>query len=85
MLCLCETIAAVHNFKSEISNLKLRGENIAKQLHGWIESLKNSEIKGVKFLTEKERARLRMIQDDKEFREALQRQMRGEKIDWSKF
>jgi len=32
--------------------------NISKQLHGWLESLKNSEIKGVKFLTEKERARL---------------------------
>ena len=24
--------------------------NISKQLHGWLESLKNSEIKGVKFL-----------------------------------
>jgi len=85
MLCLCEILTQFHNFKSEISNLKLRGENIAKQLHGWIESLKNSEVKGVKFLTEKERARLRMIQDDKEFRDALQRQMRGEKIDRSKF
>jgi hypothetical protein len=85
MLCLCEILPQFHNFKSEISNLKLRGENIAKQLHGWIGSLKNSEIKGVKFLTEKERARLQMVKDDKEFRDALQRQMRGEKIDWSKF
>ncbi len=31
--------------------------NVSKQRHGWIESLKNSEIKGVKFLTEKERDR----------------------------
>jgi hypothetical protein len=62
--------------------LKLRGESISKQLHGWIESLKNSEIKGVKFLTEKERSRLKVIKEDKEFREALQKVMRGEKVDW---
>jgi len=31
--------------------------NISKQLHGWLESLKNSEIKGVKFLNNVERNR----------------------------
>ena len=85
ILCLCERLPQFDNFKFEISNLKSRGVGISKQLHGWIESLKNSEIKGVKFLTEKERSRLRMIEEDKEFRDALQRQMLGEKIDWSKF
>jgi len=84
MLCLCERLPQFDNFKSEISNLKLRGESISKQLHGWIESLKNSEIKGVKFLTDKERSRLRVIKEDKEFREALQKVMRGEKVDWEK-
>jgi hypothetical protein len=33
----------------------LRAESISKQLNGWLESLKNTDIKGAKFLTEKER------------------------------
>jgi len=58
MLRVCERSRRFSNFKSEISNLIGMAVNISKQLHGWLESLKNSEIKGVKFLTEKERARL---------------------------
>ena len=41
--------------------------NISRQLHGWLESLKNSEIKGVKFLTEKERVRLETTREQVEF------------------
>jgi four helix bundle protein len=66
MLSLCERVPRFANFKSEISNLKLKGENISKQLYGWIESLKDSKIKGNKFLTNKERDR---IARDKEFEE----------------
>ncbi len=66
MLCLCEQVPRFSNFKSEISNLKLKGENISKQLYGWIESLKNSQIKGNKFLTHKERDR---INHEKQFEE----------------
>lgn len=55
MLAICEQVPRFSNFKSEISNLKGRGENISKQLHGWIESLKNIKIKGNKYLNEKER------------------------------
>lgn len=58
MLRLCEGLDRFSNFKSEISDLIGMAVNISKQLHGWIDSLKNSEIKGVKFLTDKERARL---------------------------
>lgn len=44
--------------------------NISKQLHGWLESLKSSEIKGVKFLTERERNRYEQQKEqDKEFEE----------------
>jgi four helix bundle protein len=66
MLSLCERVPRFSNFKSEISNLKARGENISRQLQGWIESLKNSDIKGNKFLTRKERER---IDKDREFAE----------------
>ncbi len=66
MLSLCEQVSRFSNFKSEISNLKLKAENISKQLHGWIESLKNSKIKGNKFLTQKERD---LVQHEKQFEE----------------
>lgn len=84
MLCLCEKHTQFSNLKFEIPNLKSRAESISKQLHGWIESLKNTRIKGVKFLTEEERRKVREIREDKEFRQALEKITRGEKIDWDK-
>lgn len=57
MLRLCEGLTRFTNFKSEISNLIGMAVNISKQLHGWVESLKNSDIKGVKFLTNTEKVR----------------------------
>ena len=67
MLAICEQVPRFSNFKSEISNLKARGENISKQLHGWIESLKNSPIKGNKYLTKKERERIEWEKGFEEF------------------
>jgi four helix bundle protein len=55
MLRMCERAERFSNFKFEISDLIGRAVNVSKQLNGWIESLKNSEIKGAKFLTGKER------------------------------
>lgn len=66
MLRLCESSTRFSNFKSEISNLMGRGTNISKQLNGWLESLKNSKIKGSKFLNQNERDK---IAQDKEFAE----------------
>jgi four helix bundle protein len=67
MLRLCEGLSRFSNFKSQISNLIGMAVNISKQLHGWLESLKNSEIRGVKFLTEKERVRLETTREQVEF------------------
>jgi four helix bundle protein len=67
MLRLCEGLSRFSNFKSQISNLIGMAVNISKQLHGWLESLKNSDIKGVKFLTEKERVRLETTREQIEF------------------
>jgi four helix bundle protein len=66
MLRLCDTATRFSNFKSEISNLITRAVGISKQLNGWIESLKDSKIKGSKFLTKKERDR---IAHEKQFEE----------------
>lgn len=66
MLRLCDYAPRFSNFKFEISNLIGRATGISKQLNGWVESLKNSKIKGTKFLTNLERER---IERDKEFAE----------------
>jgi len=67
MLRLCEGLERFSNSRSEISNLIGIAVNISKQLHGWIDSLKNSDIKGVKFLTEKERQKYSSKKQMKEF------------------
>jgi four helix bundle protein len=71
MLRLCEASTRFSNFKSEISNLINRTTNISKQLHGWLESLKNSKITGSRYFTQKDRDK---IAQDKEFEE-FDRQM----------
>ena len=71
MLRLCEASPRFSNFKFEISNLIKQAAVISKQLNGWIESLKNSKIKGYKFLTQKDRER---IAHEKQFEE-FDRQM----------
>jgi len=55
MLRLCEYSPRFSNFKFEISNLIKRSVIISTQLSRWIESLKNSKIKGNGFLTKKDR------------------------------
>jgi four helix bundle protein len=67
MLRMSERSNKFSNFRSEISNLILRSESISKQLNGWIESLKNSDIKGVRYLNDKERVRIRERQESDEF------------------
>jgi four helix bundle protein len=64
LLRLCERVPKFSNFKSEISNLITRAVNVSKQLNGWIESLKNSEIKGVRYLTDKERKKLKRQEEE---------------------
>lgn len=67
MLRVCERAERFSNFKSEISDLIGRATNISKQLHGWLESLKNTDIKGVKYFTEKERRKLEQAKEFEEF------------------
>ena len=67
MLRLCEGLERFSNFRSEISNLIAKAANISKQLHGWIDSLKNSDVKGVKFYTKKEKRRIEQSKEYAEF------------------
>jgi len=61
-----EELTKFSDLRSEISNLINQAIGISKQLHGWIDSLKNSEIKGVRYFTQKEKRR---NEADKEFEE----------------
>lgn len=66
MLRMCEQAGRFSDFRSEISDLIDKAQSVSRQLNGWIESLKNSNIKGPKFLTNKEREKAAR---DKEFEE----------------
>lgn len=68
MLCLIERLKAFQDVRSEIPELKSLAESISRQLRGWADSLQNSEIKGQRYLNEKER---RLAQDKKKREEFL--------------
>lgn len=54
MLCFLEKLSAFRDLKFEISDLKLEVEGISRQLRAWADSLQNTEIKGQRYLSEKE-------------------------------
>lgn len=64
---------AVADFKSQISDLKGRCENISRQLYGWIDKLKNSEISGQRHLDDKARTRYAGKKEREEFLAELRR------------
>jgi four helix bundle protein len=59
--------------KTQISNFIARSEKISKQLYGWSESLKNSEIPGQRRLDEKAKSRYASRKGREEFLEELNR------------
>lgn len=71
ILRLCEKLRHFDNFKFEISDLTGRAVNISKQLNGWVESLKNTDIKGTRYLTQRERAKRQRNQEFAEFDEQM--------------
>lgn len=80
MLRMCEGLNRFSNIKFEISNLIKQAINISKQLHGWLESLKNSEIKGVRYFDDKVKKK---IETDREFAE-FDQQMAEFKIEFER-
>lgn len=78
MLSLIERLHGFSDFKSEISNLKLKAEEISRQLRGWADFLQESPIKGQRYLTEKARKISKARQEREEFlKELRQDQSRG--------
>ena len=62
-----------NDLKSQISNLITDSEKISRQLYGWIESLKNSNIAGQRHLDDKARNRYATKHDKQDFIEELDR------------
>jgi four helix bundle protein len=73
MLYVLEGLSAFENLKSQIANLKGRCEGISKQLYGWIEKLKNSEITGQRHWDDRSRTRVAVQKDRQDFLEELNR------------
>jgi hypothetical protein len=59
--------------RSQISDFIVQCERISKQLYGWIESLKNSEISGQRRFDEKAKNRYATKKEREEFLEELRR------------
>jgi hypothetical protein len=78
MLRICESLDRFADLQFESSNLITQATGISKQLHGWIDSLKDSKIQGVKFYDKRQQQRK---EQDKEF-EAFDRQMAEFKIEF---
>ncbi len=79
MLCLLERVQAFSPLKSEICNLKSSCLSISRQLYGWIEQLKNSDITGQRHLNDKVRTRARSEKDREAFLKELDRIRQGVK------
>jgi len=71
MLCFLERLPAFKDIKSEISNLRSESEGISRQLRAWSDSLQNSEIKGQRYLNEKEKVFAKNKKERAEFLETL--------------
>ncbi len=73
MLRVLEGWKAFGDLKSQIADLRQRSEMISRQLYGWIENLKNSDISGQRRLDDKTKARYAGKKDREAFLEELQR------------
>jgi four helix bundle protein len=83
MLRLCERSRKFADLRSDVSDLIEKAKSISRQLNGWIESLKNSDIKGPKFLTNKERARISQNAEFAEFDKEME-DFRRRPLEWLK-
>ena len=52
---LLERLPNFQTMRSEISDLRSQAVSISRQLHGWLTSLQNTDIKGHRYLNEKSR------------------------------
>ena len=78
MLSLLEKMPVLTELEPAILNLKSSVESISKQLGAWIRTLRDSELKGERYVNEKVRRVERARSDREEFLRELQRARAGQ-------
>lgn len=79
MLCLVGRIPAFAEVEPDVGKLKSRAESVSKQLGAWIRSLRDSDLKGERYVSEKTRRADRADRERGEFLDELERIRRGGK------
>jgi four helix bundle protein len=77
MLCLLERIPAFADLEPDLLKLKSRAESISKQLGAWIRSLRDSDLKGERYVSEKTRRADQAARERLEFVDELERIRKG--------
>ena len=77
MLCLLERMPAFRDLESGVLDLKSRAESISRQLGAWIRTLRDSELKGQRYVTEKTRRVTQARQEREEFLRKLEQIRKG--------
>jgi four helix bundle protein len=77
LLCLVERVPAFRDLASEILSLKSNTESISRQLGAWIRTLRDSEMKGQRYVTEKTRRASQARQGREEFLKKLEQIRKG--------
>jgi four helix bundle protein len=72
MFCVLERMPDFGDLKPEILKLKSRVESISRQLGAWIRALRDSEMKGQRYVTEKTRRATQARQEREEFLRKLE-------------
>jgi four helix bundle protein len=67
MLCLLQKIPPFKAVESEILTLKSQAESVSKQLGAWTRTLRDSELKGQRYVTEKTRQADQVVRERQEF------------------
>ena len=77
MLCLLERMPAFRDLESGVLDLKSRAESISRQLGAWIRTLRDSELKGQRYVTEKTRRATQAGHEREEFLKKLEKIRKG--------
>jgi len=77
MMCVLERMPDFGDLKSDILRLKSSVESISRQLGAWIRSLRDSDMKGERYVTEKTRRAAQACQEREEFLRKLEQIRKG--------
>ena len=77
MLYLLEGMAPFQNLQPQIRNLRAKTESISKQLGAWTRSLRESSLKGERYVSGKTRRADQAARERQEFLRKLEQIRRG--------